>query len=280
MPDNLDVSVEQSSVESEEAVADDAGTASLAPANTLVLSEDDDPSGDDTELLDPGLAVAPYHSETTQHCIQWSLLHQPRSSPTGIPSPTVLHQAQYTLGAIPVNHVAIEHGQRFEELFDIVENYQHKVNGPWDGSMDDPYCLLHKMVKYLFIEPSCHRPETLDCELNVLEPMIPGLPKGILLMFFSQLDQQRLGRKWELDCHYCSQSKCADVMTMRNKDPVNFGTDFYVCKCNIDEESEEDIVLVMNANVTAETDSESTDAMDGSASVPEGGGGGATASRS
>ena len=56
---------------------------------------------------------------------------------------------------------------------------------------------------------------------------------------------------------------------MRNRDPVNFGTNTDVRKCNIDEESEEDIVLVMNANVTAERDSESMDAMDGSAPVPE-----------
>ena len=90
MPDNLDVSVEQSSVEVEEAVADDAGTASLAPANISVLPEDDDMSGDDTELLDPGLAVAPYPSETTQCHIQWSFSHQPRSPPTGVPAPTVL----------------------------------------------------------------------------------------------------------------------------------------------------------------------------------------------
>ena len=143
------------------------------------------------------------------------------------------------------------------------------MNGLWDGSMDDPYCLLHKMVKYLFIKPYRHRPETLACELNVLEPMIPGLSKGILSMFFSQLDQHRLGSKWKLDGHYCSRSKCADVMTTCNRDPVNFGTNFDVRKCDIDEESEEDIVLVTNAHVTAETDSESTDAMDGSAPVSE-----------
>ena len=99
--------------------------------------------------------------------------------------------------------------------------------------------------------------------------MIPGLSKGILPMFFSQLDQQRLGSKWEIDGHYCSQSKCTDVMTTRNRDPVDFGTNFDVRKCNIDEESEEDIVPVMNASVTAETDSESMDAMDGSAPVAE-----------
>ena len=111
MPDNLDVSFEQSLVELEEAVTDNAGTASLAPANTLVLPEDNDATGDDTELLDPGLAVAPYHSETTQCCIQWSLSHQPQSTPTGVLAPTVLHRARYTLGAIPINKVAIEHGQ-------------------------------------------------------------------------------------------------------------------------------------------------------------------------
>ena len=111
VPDNLDVSVEQSSVELEEAVTDDASTASLAPANHLVLPEDNDAYGDETELLDPGLAVAPYPSEKTQHHIQWSLSHQPCSSPTGVPAPTILHQARYTLGAIPVNKVAIEHGR-------------------------------------------------------------------------------------------------------------------------------------------------------------------------
>ena len=79
----------------EEAVADDT---------------DDDTSGDETELLDPGLAVAPCPSETTQHCIQWSLSHQPHSPLTGVPAPTALHQARYTLGAIPVNKEAIEHG--------------------------------------------------------------------------------------------------------------------------------------------------------------------------
>ena len=73
MPENLDISVEQLLVEVEEAVADNAGTTSLAPANTLVLPEDDDLPRDDTELLDPGLVVAPCFSETTQHCIQWSL---------------------------------------------------------------------------------------------------------------------------------------------------------------------------------------------------------------
>ena len=112
VPDNLDISVEQSSAEVDKVVTDDAGTASLAPANISVLpEEDDDSSGDDTELLDPGLALAPYPSETTQHCIQWSLSHQPHSPPTGILAPTVLRQAQYTLGAIPVNKEAIEHGR-------------------------------------------------------------------------------------------------------------------------------------------------------------------------
>ena len=105
------------------------------------------------------------------------------------------------------------------------------MNGLWDGSMDDLYCLLHKMVKYLFVEPSRHRPETLDCKLNVLEPMIPGLSKGILSMFFSKLDQQRLGSKWELDGCYCSQSECADVTTTCNRAPDDFGMDFDVCKC-------------------------------------------------
>ena len=269
LPYNLDVSVEQSSVESEEAVADDAGTASLAPANTSVLPDDDDASGDDTELLDPVLAVAPYPSETTQCCIQWSLSHQPRSPPTGVPAPTALRQARYTLGAIPVNKVAIEHGRRFEELFDIVKNYQREMNGPWDGSTNDPYCLLRKMVKYLYVEPSLHRPETLVCELHVLEPMIPGLSNGILSMFFSQLDRRKFGSKWELDGHYSSRSKRSDVTNTRNRDPVDFGTDFDVRNCSIDEESEEDIVLVTNANVRAETDSESMDAVDGSAPVTE-----------
>ena len=102
---------------------------------------------DDAELLDPGLAVAPCPSETTQRRIQWSLSHQPRSPPTGVPAPTALRQARYTLGAIPVNEEAIEHGRRFEELFDIVENYQREMNGPWDGNTNDPYCLLRKMVK-------------------------------------------------------------------------------------------------------------------------------------
>ena len=269
VPDNLDVSVEQSSVESEEAVADDAGTASLAPANTSVLHEDDDASGGDTELLDPGLPVAPCFSMTTQCRIQWSLAHQPHSPPTGVPAPTVLRRARYTLGAIPVNYVAIEHGRRFEQLFDVVENFQREMNGPWDGSTNDPYCLLRKMVKYLFVEPSRHRPETLECELNVLEPMIPGLSKGILSMFFSRLDQQKLGSKWELDGRYSSRFKRSDVTTVCNRDPVDFGTDFDVRERNIEEETEEDIVLVTNANVRAETDSESTDAMDGSAPVPE-----------
>ena len=58
MPDNFDVSVAQSLVKVEEAIADDSGTASFAPANTLVLPEDDDVPGDDTELLDPGLPLA------------------------------------------------------------------------------------------------------------------------------------------------------------------------------------------------------------------------------
>ena len=103
----------------------------------------------------------------------------------------------------------------------------------------------------------------------MLEPMIPGLSKGILSMFFSQLDQQKLGSKWELNSHYSSQSKHADVMTTCNRDPVDFGTNFDVRKCNIEEGSEEDIVLVTNANMTAETDSESMDAVDGSAPVLE-----------
>ena len=269
VPDNLDVSVEQSSVEVEEAVADDAGTASWATENTSVLPEDDAAPGDDSELHDPGLAVAPYHSQTTQRHIQWSLSHQPRSPPTGVPAPTVLRRARYTLCAIPVNNEAIEHGRRFEELFDIVENYQREMNGPWDGSTNDPYCLLRKMVKYLFVEPSLHRPETLECELNVLEPMIPGLSEGVLSMFFSKLGQQKLGSKWELDGRYSSRSKRLDVTTTCNRPPDDFGTDFDVRECNIDKESEEDIVLVMNANVRAETDSESMDAVDGSAPVPE-----------
>ena len=91
MPDNFDVSVELSSVGVEEAVADDPGTASFAPVNTLVLPEDGNASGHDTELLDPGLAVAPYPSEKTRCCIQWSSSHQPRSPPTHVPAPTVLH---------------------------------------------------------------------------------------------------------------------------------------------------------------------------------------------
>ena len=268
VPENLDVSVEQLSVEVEEAVADNAGT-SLAPANTSVLPEDDDPSGDDTELLDPGLAVILCFSETTQRRIQWSLSHQPHSPPTGVPAPTVLRRARYTLGAIPVNKVAIEHGRRFEELFDIVENYQREMNGPWNGSTNDPYCLLRKMVKYLFVEPSRHRLETLECDLNVLEPMISGLSKGILSMFFSRLDQQKLGSKRELDGRYSSRSKRSDVTTTLHRDPVDFGTNFDVRKCNIEEESEEDTVLVTNANVRAATDSESMDAMDSSAPLPE-----------
>ena len=269
VPDNLDVSVEQSLVEVEEAVTDDAVTTSLAPANTSVLPQDD-VSEDDTELLNPGLSVAPYPSETTQRRIQWSLSHQPHSPPTGVPAPTVLRRARYTRGAIPVYKEAIEHGRRFEELFDIIENYQREMNGPWDGSTNDPYCLLRKMVKYLFVEPSLHRPETLECEVNLLERMIPGLSKGILSMFFSQLEQRKLGSKWELDGRYSSRSKRSDVTNTRNKDPVVFCTDSDVRKCNIEEETEEDIVLVTNANVTAETDFESMDAVDGSAPVPEG----------
>ena len=131
--------------------------------------------------------------------------------------------------------------------------------------MIQPYCLLRKMVKYLFIEPFRHRSVTLECKLNVLEPMIPGLSKGVLPMFFSKLDQQKLGSKWELGGHYSSRSKCSDVTTMCNRDLVNFGINFDVRKCSI----EEDIVLMTNANVTAETDSESMDAVDGSVPVPE-----------
>ena len=97
MPDILDISIEQSSVEVEAAVTDDAGTASLEPENTSILPEDDDAPRDDSELLYPGLAVAPYHSQTTQRHIQWSLLHQPHSPPTGVPAPTVLRRARYIL---------------------------------------------------------------------------------------------------------------------------------------------------------------------------------------
>ena len=111
MPENLYVLVEQSSDEVEEAVADDAGKALLAPETTSVLPEDDDASGDDAELHDPGIAVASCPSETTRRCIQWSLSHQPHSPPTGVAAPTVLHQALYTIDAIPVNKGAIEHGQ-------------------------------------------------------------------------------------------------------------------------------------------------------------------------
>ena len=99
--------------------------------------------------------------------------------------------------------------------------------------------------------------------------MIPGLSKGILSMFFSQLDQQRLGSKWELSGCYASRSKRSDVTTTYNGDLVDFGADFDVRECTIEEESEEDIVLVTNANVRAETDSELMDAVDGSAPVPE-----------
>ena len=219
VPDNVDVSVEQSSDEVEDAVADDAVTVSLAPETTSVLPEDDDESGDDAELHDPGLAVVSCPSETTQRRIRWSLSHQPHSPPTGVPAPTVLRQARYTLGAIPVNNEAIEHGRRFEELFDVVENYQREMNGPWNGSTNDPYCLLRKMVKYLFVEPFRHRPETLECELNVLEPMIPGLSEGVLSMFFSKLDKQKLGSKRELDGRYSSRSKHSDVTTTCNWDP-------------------------------------------------------------
>ena len=56
---------------------------------------------------------------------------------------------------------------------------------------------------------------------------------------------------------------------MRNMDPVDFGSDFDVHECTIEEESEEFMVLVTNANVTAETDSEAMDAVDGSDPVPE-----------
>ena len=64
MPESLDVSVDQSSDEVEEAVVDNASTVSLAQENTSV-PPDDDASVDDTELLDSGLAVAPCPSETT-----------------------------------------------------------------------------------------------------------------------------------------------------------------------------------------------------------------------
>ena len=143
------------------------------------------------------------------------------------------------------------------------------MNGPWDGSTNDPYCLLRKMVKYLFVEPSLHRPETLECELNVLEPMIPGLSEGVLSMFFSKLEKQKLGSKWKLDGRYSSRSKHSDVATTCNRAPDDFVTDFDVRKCTIEEEPEEDIVLVRNANVRAETDYESMDAVDGSATVTE-----------
>ena len=143
------------------------------------------------------------------------------------------------------------------------------MNGPWDGNTNDPYCLLRKMVKYLFVEPSLHQPETLECELNVLEPMIPGLSEGVMSMFFSKLEEQKLGSKWELDGCYSSQSKRSDVTTTCNRAPDDFGTDFDVRKCTIEEESEEDIAVVTNANVRAEIDSESMDAVDGSAPVPE-----------
>ena len=270
VPDILDTLIEQSSVEVEGAVADDVGAASLEPENTSILPEDDDAPRDDSGLLDPGLAVASCPSETTQRHIQWSLSHQPHSPPTGVPAPTVLRQARYTLGAIPINKEAIGHGRRFEQLFDIVENYQREMNGPWNGSTNDPYCLLRKMVKYLFVEPSRHRPETLDCELNVLEPMIPGLSKGVLSMFFSKLDQQKLGSQWELDGRYSSRSKHSDVTTTCNWDPDDFCANFDVRKCTTEEESEEkDTVPVTNANVTANADSESLDAVNGSALAPE-----------
>ena len=58
-------------------------------------------------------------------------------------------------------------------------------------------------------------------------------------------------------------------MTNCNWESVNFGTTFDIHKCTIEEESEEDIVLVMNANVTAEMASVSLDAVDRSAPVPE-----------
>ena len=143
------------------------------------------------------------------------------------------------------------------------------MNSPWDGSTNDPYCLLCKMVKYLFIEPSLHQPETLECKLNVLKQMIPGLSEGVLSMFFSKLDQQKLGSKCkQFDGCYSSRSKRSDVMTTR-MDPVDFGSDFDVRECTIEEESEELMVLVTNANVTAEMDSEAMDAVGGSAPVPE-----------
>ena len=84
-------------------------------------------------------------------------------------------------------------------------------------------------------------------------------------MFFFKLDQQKLSSKWELNGHHSSQSKCSDVTTTCKRDPVNFGTNTNVHKCNIEEGSEEDIVLVTNANMRAETVSESMDAMDRSA---------------
>ena len=99
--------------------------------------------------------------------------------------------------------------------------------------------------------------------------MIPGLSEGSLSMFFSKLDQQKLGSKWELGGHYSSQSKHSDVMTMCNKDLVDFGANFDVHECTMEEEAEEDIVLVMNANVTTKTDSESMDAVDGHSPVSE-----------
>ena len=125
------------------------------------------------------------------------------------------------------------------------------MNSPWDGSTNDPFSLLHKMVKYLFIESSLRRPETLECELNVLEPMIPGVPEGVLSMLFSKLKQKKLGGNWELDGHYSSRSIHSDMTIKCNLDLNDFGTNFVVRKYSMEEESgEEDTVPVMSANVT------------------------------
>ena len=100
--------------------------------------------------------------------------------------------------------------------------------------------------------------------------MIPGLSEGVLSMFFSKLDQQKLCSKWELDSHYSSQSNHSDVMTTCNWGPNNFCTTFDIHRCTIEEESEEeDTVPVTNANMAADMDSKSLDAVNGSALVPK-----------
>jgi len=126
---------------------------------------------------------------TSQHRLQWnSVLDLPASHPTGVPAPTILRQPRYTVGTIPVNREAIANGCRFEELFDVVENYQRETDGPWNGKCNDTQCMLWKVAKYLHYA-DVQTPQIPKCEESVLEQLIPRMPDGLLSVFFSRLDK-------------------------------------------------------------------------------------------